>query len=70
MARWCETEDCHQYVTAVYGYLRKKTLIADLVEEGILSLDEKGIIQDKDKIQGIIPSECFIRFRIQDLMRL
>lgn len=66
LARWCETEDCHQYVTAVYGYLRKKTLIADLVEKGILSLDEKGIIQDKDKIQGIIPSECFIRFRIQD----
>ncbi|WP_343248604.1 type I-C CRISPR-associated protein Cas8c/Csd1 [Diplocloster hominis] len=66
LARWCETENCHRYVTAVYQYLRKKTLIDDLVEEGILSLDENGFVQDKNRIQQISPSEYFIRFRIQD----
>ncbi len=39
---WCESEDRHPKVVAIYNYVKKGQLIADLTEHGILfSLDHK-----------------------------
>lgn len=65
LERWVKA-GCHEYVTAIYTYLKKGRLICDLVETGILVLNESGLLDDDVKIEGIIQEDAFIRFRIQD----
>ncbi|MCA9423408.1 MAG: type I-C CRISPR-associated protein Cas8c/Csd1, partial [Nitrospira sp.] len=39
---WCESKHAHWKAQAVFHYLEKKSLIADLVKEGVLHLDQDG----------------------------
>jgi CRISPR-associated protein Csd1 len=57
---------CHNYVKAVYDYIKKQSLIQDLVECGVLLLNDKGKIDDTIKIESIAQPDAFVRFRIQD----
>lgn len=57
---------CHEYVKAVYDYVNKKTMVKDLVANGILLLDERGKLDSRTKIEGIAQADAFVRFRIQD----
>ncbi len=65
LQRWVES-GCHEFVTAIYTYLKKGRLVRDLMETGILVLNESGLLADDVKIEGIIQEDAFIRFRIQD----
>ena len=65
LEQWVEA-GCHPYVKAIYAYLKKETLVHDLVEAGVLVLDETGLLSDHEKIEGIDQDAVFIRFRIQD----
>ena len=65
LRKWHEA-GCHEYVEAIYQYLSKENLIRDLVEAGVLVLDENGRLSEKEKIEGIAQTDAFVRFYIQD----
>lgn len=57
---------CHEYVKAIYIYIKKRSVIRDLAGAGVLALDENGRIDEAVKIEGINQADGFVRFRIQD----
>lgn len=66
LQEWNDSEDTHPAVKAVFEYLKKETLIRDLVESHSLILDEQtGKLKEKEKISGIAQEDAFVRFRIQ-----
>ncbi len=65
LKKWVDSSYTHKMIQAVYKYLEKGTVIKDLVEIGILKLDEKGILTEKiNKIQGLDQKGAVIRFRV------
>ena len=65
LKEWVESEYCHEKVRAIYLYLKKNTLISDLVDKKIIKLDEQNQIDDKENIQGIVQTKAFVRFIIR-----
>jgi len=79
LGRWKESEFNHPMVTAVYEYIKKGTIIADLVSEGVLPIVSGGTIVaesfegDKKNAppifrvlpQGQVPMDAFVRFRVE-----
>lgn len=63
LKKWCESDSAPQEVKAVYTYLSKGTIIADLIDAGIFTLNEKGKLSD-EKIANTDPAECFVRFSV------
>lgn len=57
---------CHEYVKAVHSYVIKRRLVGDLIQAGILVLNEEGIIDKGIKIEGVAQTDALVRFRIQD----
>ena len=53
LKEWVESEYCHEKVRAIYLYLKKNTLISNLIEKKIIKLNEQNRIDDKENIQGI-----------------
>lgn len=65
LEQWVEA-GCHSYVKAIYSYLKKESLIQELVKAEVLVLDDSGNLSDEVKIEGIAQADAFVRFRIQD----
>lgn len=65
LEKWVESEFCHKKVWAVYSYLKKGTLVKDLVDQKLIKLNENNQIDDKENIQGIVQTKVFIRFIIR-----
>lgn len=63
---WSESEYSHEKVNSIYRYLRKGSLIQDLVGAGVIRLDEHGKISQKEKIQAVAQEDAFVRFRVLD----
>lgn len=63
LKKWCESGFAPQEVKAVYTYLSKGTIIADLIDAGIFTLNEKGKLSD-EKIANTDPADCFVRFSV------
>lgn len=74
LSEWCQSECTNSKVQVLYQYLKKSTLISDLVESKVLHCDESGklLIKYPDKetepiifkvIQGR-QSDAFVRFRV------
>ena len=63
--KWVESDYCHEKVRAVYEYLKKSTLIQDLVAHKIIKLNEENQIDEKENIQGIPQPKAFVRFIIR-----
>lgn len=65
--KWVTSEAENRWIKAVYDYVRKGTLIADLISIGIFRLDEEGLLADKEnKIQQLSQREAFVRFAVAD----
>lgn len=63
---WSNSEYTHPAVKAVAEYLKKETLIRDLVESHSLILDEQTEkLKKNEKILGIDQKDAFVRFRIR-----
>lgn len=61
---WCDSPYSNKFVRAVYEYLSKGTLIADLVSAKILEVGpDTGKLTDT-KLNGIAQEDCFVRFRV------
>lgn len=63
LSLWCSSEYCHPKVSAIYAYLSNGTIITDLVECGILKLDENGKFA-KAKVSGKEYEKAVVRFRV------
>ena len=62
LKKWVKSSSCHEKVTAVYAYVFKKTLVADLISKGLLAVkDEKLAIvektDEKEKVKVTAPNE-------------
>lgn len=66
---WHQSPITHDKVDAVYFYLKKGTLIRDLIDKDVLHPDEDGKITDKEKIQNISQTDSFVRFRIMSTLK-
>ncbi|MGI6192128.1 MAG: type I-C CRISPR-associated protein Cas8c/Csd1 [Christensenellales bacterium] len=75
LEKWCASEYADERVCAVLAYLKKGTLLADLVREGLFFPDESGKIPEKfagkDKppayraVSGDV-SGALVRFKVED----
>lgn len=61
---WCNSPYCHRKVKAILTYLKKKSLILDLIEQKILESDSKGALSQA-KLGTINQSDAFVRFRVE-----
>lgn len=62
---WAESEFSSESVKAVYEYLKKETLVKDLIESKIIKLGKANIADVEKKHNGISPDKFFIRFAVQ-----
>jgi CRISPR-associated protein Csd1 len=62
---WCQSIYEEGHVSLVLQYLKKKTLMNDLIKERILICDKAGKLDLTAKIAGIPQADAFIRYRIQ-----
>ncbi|SDA13169.1 CRISPR-associated protein Csd1 [Ruminococcus sp. YE71] len=63
LEKWCESTHSHPAVKAVYDYLLKKELMADLVKSGVIILDENtNKFSEKVKYANISQEDSFVRF--------
>lgn len=65
LEKWAESEYYHEKVRAIYLYLKKNTLIEDLVNKQIIKLNGQNQIDDKENIQGIAQTKAFVRFIVR-----
>jgi len=70
LQNWSESEYSHEKVRSIYKYLKKGCLIRDLSASGVISLDENGKLEPKEKILGVTQGEAFVRFRVRRLAEL
>lgn len=63
LKKWAESENANPKVKAVYKYLERKTVIADLVENKVVELDENSKLSSK-KINGNTYEKSLVRFRV------
>jgi CRISPR-associated protein Csd1 len=75
LEQWCQSPHSHPKVEAIYCYLQKGRLVADLVEKHVLYLGEEGLLLDKweggkdsapdiFKIANCTPSKAIVRFTV------
>ncbi|MCT8975317.1 type I-C CRISPR-associated protein Cas8c/Csd1 [Clostridium sp. CX1] len=62
---WCKSPYSNRKVSAVLNYLKKKTLMTDLIKNKILVCDEDGNISKGIKLGASAQSDAFIRFRVE-----
>lgn len=63
--KWEKSTCSHEKVKAIYLYLKKATLIKDLVEQKIIKLNDNNQIDDKENMEGIVQTKAFVRFIIR-----
>lgn len=62
---WVVSASSHATIKAVYGYLLKGTLMKDLIDTSVLTLDN-GKLDKKRKVQKtIVQSDALVRFYVQ-----
>lgn len=64
LEKWADSEHSHKAVTAVLTYLKKKSLMRDLIVSGALTADDSGMLKSGEKIEGIAQEDSFVRFKI------
>ncbi|MEG6520976.1 type I-C CRISPR-associated protein Cas8c/Csd1 [Desulfotomaculum sp. 1211_IL3151] len=62
---WCSSEYSHSKVWAVLTYLKKDTLVGDLIRQKVLVCDEEGLLAKDVKMGAGDQSDAFIRFRVE-----
>lgn len=65
LAQWQESPYTHPKVDAIYHYLKKSSLIRDLVGDGLFEQKENSSLLSDLKIETTTQSDCFIRFRVE-----
>ncbi len=65
LGRWHKSPYTHPAVDAIYTYISQGTLVKDLIDCHVLTLDENtGQLAQKVSIAGIAQEDAFVRFRV------
>ena len=64
LEKWVNSEYSHPKARAVYLYAAKKCMMSDLINSGLVELNEDGTLSDK-KISGAPYEKALVRFRVQ-----
>jgi len=75
LQKWCESPYSHEMIRAIFSYVSKKTVMADLIRARVLPTDASGTILEKwagdpeqkpeiFKHTGI-PADAFVRFCVE-----
>ncbi|HEY8365329.1 MAG TPA: type I-C CRISPR-associated protein Cas8c/Csd1 [Haloplasmataceae bacterium] len=67
LEQWVNSDYSHIKIEAIYKYLKKETVVNDLIKKGILKLDDKGYLCEKTKIQGVVQTDSFVRFIVRSI---
>ncbi|MGN0484991.1 MAG: type I-C CRISPR-associated protein Cas8c/Csd1 [Lachnospiraceae bacterium] len=65
LEQWHLSSYTHKKVDAIYAYLKKRTLIKDLVKAKILVLGEDGTLDEMVKIKNMNQNKAFVRFVVR-----
>ncbi len=65
LQKWCDSPYSNRKVVAIFNYLKKGTLIQDLVQQRILVTDNEGILSKDVKFGVVNQSDAFVRFRVE-----
>lgn len=65
LEKWHLSELTHEKADAVYCYLKKGTLLQDLINEKVLVLDEDGYLDETVKIENVSQTAAFVRFIVR-----
>lgn len=65
LENWCNSIYCNRKVKLILTYLKKRSLILDLIGQKILSCDDNGLLTPGIKIGIVEQSDAFIRFRVE-----
>ena len=65
LEKWHLSPFSHEKVDAIWQYLKKGTLIQDLLQEKLLVQNEDGYLADEVKIEGVAQSMAFVRFIVR-----
>ena len=63
LSDWVNSEQTDLLIQTVYEYLRKGTLIEDLIHCGVLTKADNGFLDENIKIAATKQSDCFVRNR-------
>ncbi|WP_088006003.1 type I-C CRISPR-associated protein Cas8c/Csd1 [Indiicoccus explosivorum] len=79
LQEWCESEFAHPKVKSVCAYLKEARLVGDLIESGVITVDENNrfiekwskeqeeVHGEKPELYGVTPanqSDSFVRFKV------
>lgn len=65
LGKWHDSPYTHPAVDAIYAYISQGTLMKDLIDCHVLTLDEEtGQLAEKVSIAGIAQADAFVRFRV------
>lgn len=64
LKKWSESEYSHAKVRAVYAYISKKQVAADLIQAGILRITEENLFAE-EKVSGQPYEKLLVRFRVK-----
>ena len=59
LKKWCESDFSHPHVTAVYHYVKKGTVIKDLIDFSLCHVSSDGILLTKWEDESIEPPALF-----------
>lgn len=62
LKQWCDFDPSNLTIKAVYDYLSKGTLVADLLNSGVLTLDDNTGKLSDCKISGVNQTDSLVRF--------
>lgn len=65
LAYWANSYYSHEKVRAILKYIKKDSLMKDLICSGILKTDEFGKVLRTEKIQKVEQPDAFVRFRVE-----
>ena len=66
LKNWVESAFTDKLLAVIYSYLKNETLMADLIESGLLTTTDNGELEKSKKIAKIPQADCFVRFTIID----
>ena len=66
LSDWADSSYTDSLIRTIVDYLRKGTLITDLMTEGVIIKSDNGYLDEERKIAGIKQPDCFVRFTVID----
>lgn len=65
LENWYLSQYTHEKVKAIYHYAKKKEVMQDLINSGVLVVDDDNFLDQSFKIQSVAQDKSFVRFVVR-----